>query len=217
MKQIYKGKLKLRIAKEYPYYTTAKRTLHKVLFHKFGISVSLWVHHDSDFPEYTDWALQKINQIFPGAEIDEYSNVHWKGKTYYRDSVKWMLSNKFDLKPTTSSRVLWDEKSQKFIGYSHRGKASFGIGDMLFCDTELTKRQKIKYYKNRKYRRKYLLALLKFHITDNWSMFEDLCEDEIIGHGIMSIVPFREKGDKRIETKEEAFIAAKNFAEYISR
>ena len=32
----------------------------------------------------------------------------------------------------------------------------------------------------------------------------------------MSIVPFREKGDKRIETKEEAFMDAKNFAEYIS-
>ena len=47
-------------------------------------------------------------------------------------------------------------------------------------------------------------------------MFADLCEDEIIGHGIMSIVPYREKGHKRIETNEEAFEAAKNFAEYIS-
>ena len=216
MKRIYKGKYKLRIAREYPYYGTAGRTLHKVLFYKFGISVSIWVYYDSAFPEYSEWALKKINKIFPGAEIDEYSNIHWEGKTYYRDSMKWILSNKFDLKPTEHPQVMFDEKSQKYIGFSHRGRASFGIGDMLFSNTELTKKEKSEYYKNRKYRRKYLLTLLKYHITNNWIMFKDLCEDEIIGHGIMSIVPYREKGHKRIETKEEAFQAATNFAEYIS-
>lgn len=216
MKRIYKGKYKLRIAREYPYYGTARRSLHKVLFYKFGISVSLWIYHEGTFPKYNKWALKKINKIFPGAEIDKYSNIHWDGKTYFRDSMKWMLSNKLDLRPTTSSQVMFDVKSQKYIGYSHRGRASFGIGDMLFSSTEPSKREKLEYYKNRKYRRRYLLTLLKYHITNNWSMFEDLCEDEIIGHGIMSIVPCREKGHKRIETKEEAFMAAKNFAEYIS-
>lgn len=216
MKRIYKGKLKLRIARECPYYVTAGRTRHKVLFYRFGISASLWIYYDGTFPEYSEWALEKINKIFPGAEIDEYSNIHWDRKTYFRDSVKWILSNKLDLKPTEHPQVMFDVKSQKYIGYSHRGRASFGIGDMLFSSTELSKREKLEYYKNRKYRRKYLLTLLKYHITNNWSMFEDLCEDEIIGHGIMSIVPYREKGHKRIETKEEAFEAAKNFAEYIS-
>lgn len=216
MKQLYKGKLKLRITREHPYYSTAGRTLYKVLFYKFGISVSLWIYYDSVFPKYNKRALKKINKIFPGAKIDKYSNINWKGKTYFRDSVKWMLSDKLDLKPTEHPQVMFDGKSQKYVGYSHRGRASFGIGDMLFSNTELTKKEKLEYYKNRKYRRKYLLTLLKCHITNNWSMFEDLCEDEIIGHGIMSIVPYREKGHKRIETKEEAFIAAKNFAEYIS-
>lgn len=215
MKRIYKGKYKLRIAREYPYYSTVGKSLYKVLFYRFGISISLWLCHEEAFPEYSEWALKKINKIFSGAEIDEYSNIHWDGKTYFRDSVKWMLSNKLDLRPTTSSQVMFDVKSQKYIGYSHRGRASFGIGDMLFSSTEPSKREKFEYYKNRKYRRRYLLTLLKYHITNNWSMFEDLCEDEIIGHGIMSIVPCREKGHKRIETKEEAFMAAKNFAEYI--
>lgn len=215
MKRIYKGKYKLRIAREYPYYSTVGKSLYKVLFYRFGISISLWLYHEEAFPEYSEWALKKINKIFSGAEIDEYSNIHWDGKTYFRDSVKWMLSNKLDLRPTTSSQVMFEVKSQKYIGYSHRGRASFGIGDMLFSSTELSKREKFEYYKNRKYRRRYLLTLLKYHITNNWSMFEDLCEDEIIGHGIMSIVPCREKGHKRIETKEEAFMAAKNFAEYI--
>ena len=216
MKRIYKGKYKLRIAREYPYYATGGRSLHKVLFYKFGISVSIWVYYDTAFPDYSNWALKRINKIFPGAEIDEYSNIHWEGKTYYRDSMKWILSNKFDLKPTEHPQVMFDEKSQKYIGYSHRGRASFGIGDMLFSNTELTNREKSEYYKNRKYRRKYLLTLLKYHIKNDWIMFKDLCEDEIIGHGIMSIVPYREKGHKRIETKEEAFQAATNFAEYIS-
>lgn len=215
MKRIYKGKYKLRIAREYPYYSTVGKSLYKVLFYRFGISISLWLYHEEAFPEYSEWALKKINKIFSGAEIDEYSNIHWDGKTYFRDSVKWMLSNKLDLRPTTSSQVMFDVKSQKYIGYSHRGRASFGIGDMLFSSTEPSKREKFEYYKNRKYRRRYLLTLLKYHITNNWSMFEDLCEDEIIGHGIMSIVPCREKGHKRIETKEEAFMAAKNFAKYI--
>ena len=127
-----------------------------------------------------------------------------------------MLSDKLDLKHTSSSQVMFDAKSQKYIGYSHRGMASFGIGDMLFSSAELTKKEKLEYYKNRKYRRKYLLALLEYHIKNDWFMFRDLCEDEIIGHGIMSIVPYRERGRKRIETNEEAFMAAKNFAEYIS-
>ena len=216
MKRIYKGKYRLRIAREYPSYVTKGRTLCKVLFYRFGVSISLWVYHNESSPQYSEWTLKKINKIFPNAEIDKHSNVHWNGEVYYRDCVRWMLSNKLDLKPTASPQVMFDEKSQKYIGFSHRGMASFGIGDMLFSDTELTRVEKFEYYKNRKYRRKYLLALLKYHISNNWSMFENLCEDETIGHGITSIIPFKERGSKRIETKEEAFTAAKNFAEYIS-
>ena len=216
MRRIYKGKYKLRIARENPYYSTIYRTLHKVLFYRFGISISLWVCYNKAVPEYTEWAIKKINKIFPDAKIDKYSNIHLNGKCYYRNSVEWILSNKFDLKPTECPQVMFDEKSQKYIGFSHRASASFGIGDMLFQDAKPSREEKYRYYKNRKYRRKYLLTLLKFHIKNNWSMFEDLCEDEIIGHGITSIVPYCERGNKVIETKEEAFTAAKKFAEYVS-
>ena len=91
MKRIYKGKYKLRIAREYPYYGTGGRTLYKVLFYKFGISISLWVYYDGTFPEYSEWALKKINEIFPDATIDKYSNVHWEGKVYYRDNIKILI------------------------------------------------------------------------------------------------------------------------------
>ena len=145
MKKIYKGKYKLRIAREYPYYVTGRISIYKVLFYKFGISVSIWVYYDSAFPEYSDWALKKINKIFPDATIDRYSNVHWNGKTYYRDSIKRILSD--NLKPTECPQVMFDEKSQKYIGFSHRGGASFGIGDMLFQDTELSRKEKFRYYR----------------------------------------------------------------------
>lgn len=215
MKRIYKGKYRLRIAREYPSYVTKGRTLHKVLFYRFGISITLWVYHSEAFPQYNEWARKKIYKIFPGAEIDDHSNIHWCGEVYYRDCVRWMLSNKLDLIPTESPQVMFDKKTQKYIGFSHRGRASFGMGDMLF-QAEPSQKEKTMYYKNRKYRRKFLLALLKYHIKDNWSMFEDFCEDETIGHGIRLIVPYKERGSKRIETIAEAFTAAKNFAEYIS-
>lgn len=48
MKQIWKGKLKLRIKKECPYYDTDYRHLEKVLFYKWGWSVSLWAIHPDD-------------------------------------------------------------------------------------------------------------------------------------------------------------------------
>lgn len=48
MKQIWKGKLKLRIKKECPYYDTDYRHLEKVLFYKWGWSVSLWTIHPND-------------------------------------------------------------------------------------------------------------------------------------------------------------------------
>ena len=110
--------------------------------------------------------------------------------------------------------VLFDKKNNRYIGYSHRAFQSFGIGDMLF-DKNVTPNKDF-YYKNKKYRFEYLKTLFKYHIKNDWHLFMDLCEDTIIGYGIMNVVPFREQGRKIIETKEEAFEAACNFAKYVS-
>lgn len=62
MKQIWKGKLKLRIEKGNPYYHTQGRHLEKVLFYKCGLSISLWtVHSDSPLGEFSDWARNYAN------------------------------------------------------------------------------------------------------------------------------------------------------------
>ena len=210
MKQIYKGKLKLRIKKEYPYYGTGYRHLEKVLFYKWGWSVSLWsVHEDSVLGEFSDYAKKKILSIWPDATFE---NDHACGSQYIR-TPNWIFEKKYDLVATDSPFVLYDRKSKKYIGHTHRGSCSFGIGDMLFtgeiedCSA---------YYKNPKYRWKFIKTLLKYHLKGDWISFEDILEDNCIGHGIKVIIPFKEKGSKKIETKEEAYQAAINFVNYMS-
>ena len=107
----------------------------------------------------------------------------------------------------------YDKKNKKYVGYSHRACCAFGIGDMLFTENIKSYTQ---YYKIPKYRWKYIMTLLKYHLKNDWSGFEDICEDNFIGHGISQIIPFCEKGTKRIETLEEAYQAACNFADYVS-
>lgn len=211
MKQIYKGKLKLRIKKESPYYETAYRHLEKVLFYKWGWSVSLWsIHKDSIVGEYSDWAKEIILSIYPDAEIEGH---YIRVKKKYISVPKFIFNENYDFEQTNNSCVLYEKNNKKYIGYSHRGSCSFGIGDMLFSEetTNYTT-----YYKIPKYRWKYIKLLLKYHLKGNYISFEDICEDNIIGHGISQIIPFSERGTKKIETLAEAYQAACNFAKYIS-
>lgn len=214
MKQIWKGKLKLRIKRECPYYVTGGRACEKVLFYHWGWSISLWTYHDDPcYPEYSDWAKYKLYSIFPGCKFVDNVVYALNGNVYLPRDISWIFSNKYDLLLTDDPQVLYDNKNKKYIGFSHRCHASFGIGDMIFDP-------KVKnvsfYYKQSKYRWKYIMTLLRYHIKGNAFGFEDLCEDNIIGHGIMQIVPFKERGNKRIETDAEAFKAAHNFAKYVS-
>lgn len=211
MKQIYKGKLKLRIKKECPYYGTAYRDLEKVIFYKWGWSLSLWtVHKDSVIGEYSDWAKERILSVYPDAEIEGHS-VRVKGD--YISVPEFIFNEGYDFGPTEDSCVLYEKKNEKYIGYSHRGSCSFGVGDMLFSEDI---KSYSAYYKMPKYRWKYIMTLLKYHIKGDSIMFEDICEDNIIGHGISQVIPFRERGTKKIETLEEAYQAAVNFAKYVS-
>ncbi len=212
MKQIWKGKLKIRVKKECPYYATAGRNLEKVLFNKWGFLVSLWtVHPDSPLGEFSDWAKKRLMQIFPGCQIEE-NKVYYNDTVYFPGDINWIFKFR-GITPTENPQVFFDIKSNKYIGYSHRACAAFGIGDMLFDP----KHENLTYYYGQaKYRRKYLLTLLKYHIRHDAFAFKDICEDEIIGHGISLIVPFRERGYRRIETGEDARKAASNFAKYVS-
>lgn len=146
--------------------------------------------------------------------ITDMSKVNG-GKTlrYYDEVYKFFTHLK---KPTFTDnwQVIFDEETQKYYGYSHRGAQGFGIGDMLFTEDSSLLTEKViskNYYTNRKYQKEFLKALKHHYKKKDHFGFEDL-----IKCGIMDVVPFREKGVKKIETLDEAFQAASNFASYIS-
>ena len=65
------------------------------------------------------------------------------------------------------------------------------------------------YYKNKNFRIEYVNAL--YRNIDDVDVFEDL-----LNNGIKSIVPFKSRGSKQIDDMQEAYIAASNFAKYLS-
>lgn len=212
MRQLWKGKLKLVVEKQNPYYGTGDRHLEKVLIDGwFGWYVSLWtIHKDNMLGEYSDWAKDKLRRIFgKDCEIDHH-RVYANGQVWYTEDIKWIFNPKYDFRATEDWQVMFDAKSQKYVGYSHRGAQAFGIGDMLFTET-LTEKEEKALCMNRKYQWAFLKWAIRHYIKkDAWD-FADL-----VHSGIMSVIPFRDRGSKRIETLEEAFQAAKNFARYIS-
>lgn len=160
--------------------------------------------------EYSDWAKERILSVYPDAEI-EWHCVRVNGK--YISVPEFIFNEGYDFEATEDSRVLYEKKNEKYIGYSHRGSCSFGVGDMLFNEDIKSYSE---YYKIPKYRWDLIKVLFRYHIKGDWLSFEHLCEDDIIGHGISQVIPFREREIKKIETLEEAYQAAVNFAKYVS-
>ncbi len=167
----------------------------------------MWsIHPDSAMGEFSEWAKNRLQKIYPNGVIDGRI-VHTAVGTVFPMDIKWIFNTKYDLASTTHWQVLRDKKSGKYIGYSHRGACGFGIGDMLFSEDG----EEYDYTKIAKYRRKYIWALIREHFRGDAFDFRDL-----IRSGIESIVPFRKRGAKVIETDAEAFQAAQNFARYLS-
>ena len=65
------------------------------------------------------------------------------------------------------------------------------------------------YYENKQFRKAYI-ECLKQYINNGYD-FED-----IVNSGIKHIVPFKCRGRKIIEDMQEAYVAACNFAKYVS-
>jgi hypothetical protein len=134
--------------------------------------------------------------------IKRYNREH----TYYIDDMIWVLNPDKDFVTTNYKNVMYSRAEEKYYGYSHRGVIGFGIGDNLFDE----KNEDLSiYYKSLKYRLKFLwsiIAHIKSPIDFQWA----------VERGIKYIVPFRRRGTKIIETKEEALLAAKHIAEYLN-
>lgn len=210
MKNYWKGRVYLKIEKGSPWYSTGKgydRCL-KQLFRILGWSFALRVNNTQEFK---DKYKEKLLKVFDKIEGDKA----FKGQNiYYLYDCLWVLKHIDELETTDNWQVFYNKKDNSYIGYSHRAAQEFKIGDMLF--TGKKPKNIHQFYCNKKLRWKMLKTLLKYHFKNDVFAFEDVFEDTIISHGIASFIPFRMCGEKVIETKEEAYQAACNFAKYVS-
>lgn len=153
--------------------------------------------------------IQRIISIFgTKAKVDKFKVTikrYNREYTYYIDSMFWVLNPDKDFVTTNYRNVMYSRAEEKYYGYSHRGVIGFGIGDYLFDEKNENESM---YYENIRYRLKFiwrLIANIKSPIDFQWA----------VESGIKYIIPFKKRGSKIIETKEEALLAAKHMADYL--
>lgn len=206
----WKGKTYLKVEKGSPWYSTGSgndRCLKKLLqIGPYSIAIRV-----NDTREFKDKYKNKLLKVF---DTVDGNKAYKNGKTYFLTDCMWVVKYIDDLETTDDDQVFYNRKNNSYIGYSHRAAQEFKIGDMLF--TGEAPKNIHQFYCDKKLRWKMLKKLLRYHFKNDVLGFEDIFEDTIISHGIASFIPFRQKGEKRIETKEEAYQAAKNFADYVS-
>lgn len=213
MKNYWKGKLYLKFENSCPWY--AKGPNHDICLKelikigKYRLTLRI-----KDTTEFKEKYKVKLLRIFDSLGVRGLA--YKDGKTYYLNDMLWILKRIDHLETTPNWQVMHDVKNNSYIGYSHRGVCEFKIGDVLFDGKKLDKKVLHQFYADKKLRWKMLKSLLRYHFKNDVWAFEDVFEDELIGHGISLYIPFVNKGSKRIENDEECYQAACNFAKYIS-
>ena len=163
---------------------------------------------------FSDYGLERIKSLFGqyNYKVHKFEVIRInkskdsQNDVFYMLNYIWMLNPKYNFICCKNPQVMFSRKSHKYYGYSHRGGAFFGIGDMLFDEN---KDNETLYYRNKSFRIQFIKYLIKY-INSPFD-FEDL-----VNSGIKSIVPFKCRGSKTIEDMQEAYIAASNFAKYLS-
>lgn len=217
IKNIYNGNLFFKMEKYSPYYGTGSRKGRPRGSNECRWALKLpfewgWLSiREDSITGLSDWAKNKCYKIF-GTDIDfDGCKVYNRNQTWYIDTIRWIF-NGDEWYATDNWRVFRNNTDGKYYGYSHRGMCGFGIGDTFFTGEEIDQKTINEvYYSNPKYRKRFIKTLQKYHKTNEVWGFKDVVEG-----GIMCIVPFVEKGTKKIETRVEAFLSALNFADYVS-
>src|SRR5574344_466808 len=155
MKNYFKDKTYLKLERRSPYYICGHDRCLKVYFKNiFGFSLARRV----DGKEFNEETKEKLLKVFDRVEeLKAYKN----GQTYFLSDTMWIVKNIDHLETTENAQVMFDKKNQAYIGYSHRGYASFKIGDMLFDYTE-EGNISAHYCRNKKMRWRFLKRLLKY-------------------------------------------------------
>lgn len=163
---------------------------------------------------FSDYGLERIKSLFGqyNYKVRKFEVIRInksrdsQNDVFYMLDYIWMLHPKYNFVCCKNPQVLFSRKLHKYAGYSHRGVGFFGIGDMLFDENKDNEKF---YYRNKSFRISFVKYLIKY-INSPFD-FEDL-----INSGIKSIVPFKCRGSKQIDDMQEAYIAASNFAKYLS-
>ena len=163
---------------------------------------------------YTNKGIARLDSIFgKNSYKTEGLNISKRGKitsetnnVYYIIDYPFILNPKYKFISCKNNQVMYSKKLHKYYGFSHRGGAFFGIGDMLFDENNENVNL---YYENKQFRKAYIKCL-KRYINDAFDF------ENAINSGIKYIVPFKCRGKKLIEDMQEAYIAACNFAKYVS-
>lgn len=181
----------------------------KIPFSKYKISL-----RKKNITGYTNKGIARLDSVFgKNSYRMEGLSVFKRGKTtsennnvYHILDFPFILNPKYEFISCKNSQVMYSKKVHKYYGFSHRGGAFFGIGDMLF---DINNENIRLYYENKQFRKEYIECLKKY-INDGYD-FED-----VVNSGIKHIVPFKCRGRKIIEDMQEAYVAACNFAKYLS-
>lgn len=218
----YIGKIRLKFEK-FPWFSRGSDRLNKVHinlgFTKLvsRIKVDQTFDGDSIRPEIREAILKKTglkiqdHKFGPLDRPDAYtlhnSCISPDGD-YVGDISRgyWYLTNGLVAVRGNTANVAWQPESGKCIGYSHRASCGFGKGDMVFDASWVpTDEQMLEYSK-------YYVKHLEHYYAELMHRIHDFN----MNIWAVEYIPFRLRGDKVIESYEDAYDAALNFAKYIS-
>lgn len=226
-RSFYLGKLYFTITTESPYFSSRGDILNRLHFKFLGLYfASRLIKRETKKGYRKDQSLIRVFESTCGVKVGNYQFKDKTKNTYddwlLPDAVTTLVGSNFvgTLDDCywllERSIVVCDEfpsagysmKENAWVGWSHRASCSFKVGDRLFDEN----------YKplESDYTKAEWLAF-----TEAFQKSLDNAEDEldrkwIKEDGISHIIPFKMRGPKIIENREEAKQAAINFSKYVS-
>lgn len=208
----FNGEAYVKLENGYPYYTrgcAGGKDMCIKAWRLFGnVYFSVRKRYVNGFSEY---GKNKLCGIFGWNSQFEKLVVIADGSRYYIEDMPWILVGEGWRKVVGHPQVVFNTKTLKYYGFSHRACMGFGVGDMLFDIGHETEKTKVMYCNNKSFRKAFIKVLKEYDKDDDAWSFNDTLKN-----GIVEVVPFRMRGTKIIETRAEALKAADNFADYVS-
>lgn len=221
----YIGKIKLKFEK-YPHYTGSSflNKIHLDLGFTKLVSRVLPNRTKSTGFEVDPKKVELINKFtggrisdhkFGGDHDEEYTlyNSFLSQSGEYIGDIKvgwWYYENGLVVCDDYPSGVaeIWDDNNIiGYYGYTHRGGAKFKIGDRLFDE---------KYEPEEKDYPEWMWSGFIEKFNESYKKSDDFDKKHIYNEGVKSIIPFKLRGHKTIETLDEALTASINMSRYLS-